>query len=152
MDANLGDANSKYNMVMEFVPVRDFGAATIYCENGTNYSQIGYGVNRINPTWIYLVYKLYVYPDNTWNYFPYREIKSVTLSWKWIPPLPAVAAIHTRSPINWRGSSTINETWSVRAHNGFVATLPLIKINGSLSNLRHTAISSTLFEKNDLES
>ena len=68
MDANFGDTNYKYNVVLESAATRDFGEATIYCQNGTNYAQLGYGINRIYPTATYLVYRLSVLPNNSWNY------------------------------------------------------------------------------------
>lgn len=40
--------------------MRDFGDATIYCVDGSNYAFIGYGVNLRYPKYTYLVYKLYV--------------------------------------------------------------------------------------------
>lgn len=69
MDASFADANSKYNVALELVPTPDFGAATIYCDGGSNFAYIGTGVNLKNPNFTYLVYKLTVQPNNAaWSY------------------------------------------------------------------------------------
>lgn len=69
MDANFGDTKYKYSVVIESTPaVRGYGWATIYCQDGSNFAQLGYGTNRIYPNATYLVYRIYVLPSYSWTF------------------------------------------------------------------------------------
>lgn len=68
MDASFSTGFSRYNVVVQRSPSQDFGGWTFYCDNGTNYATLGKGICLKNPTWSYLVYRIYTFNNGVWNY------------------------------------------------------------------------------------
>lgn len=79
MDVAFGDTNNRYNVVMEYAPERDPGDATIYCEGGTNYAYIGYGVNLKSPGKTYLAYRLNS-PNTSYDFINFQYARGKGLS------------------------------------------------------------------------
>lgn len=71
MDATFGNTSNQYSVVLEHVPTRDLGSATVYCENGSNYAFLGYGVNLKYPDYTYLVYRVYI-ASAVFTYVPFE--------------------------------------------------------------------------------
>lgn len=57
MDNSYTQDGHVFSVILEYVPARDFGAATIYCDYGIHFVFLGYGVNVKYPTYTYLVYR-----------------------------------------------------------------------------------------------
>jgi hypothetical protein len=68
MDASYATGWSRYNVVVQNSPTKDFGGWSFYCDNGSNYATLKKGICLKNPTWSYLVYRIYTFNNGKWNY------------------------------------------------------------------------------------